>query len=48
LNHLEKYEVVSWEGLPNFSMENKQCLKPPTKLSIDYQLILALITDDNE
>ena len=22
--------------------------KPPTKLSIDYQLILALITDDNE
>ena len=48
LNHLEKYEFVSWEGLPHFLMENKQCLKPPTKLSIDYQMIMALITDDNE
>ena len=31
-NHLEKYEFVNGKDYPIYEMENKKCLKPPTRL----------------
>ena len=35
-NHLEKYEFVNGKDYPIYEMENKKCLKPPTR----YYIIL--------
>jgi hypothetical protein len=44
-NHLEKYEFVSWEGCPPvYEMENKKCLKPPTRYGLADKTYIMLLT----
>jgi hypothetical protein len=33
-NHVEKYEFVNGKNYPIHEMDNKPCLKPPTRLAI--------------